>query len=148
MKRFLTLCVVTLAFLSTHAQVTVTWTATYKPGSDKEALISIHADIANGWHMYSQTPTDDGPVPTTFTFPVTTFYELSGKTTESEAHEEFDKAFGVKIRSFEHKADFSQPVKLKGAKSGDLISFKVEFMTCNDMTCLPPKTVELSVRIP
>jgi DsbC/DsbD-like thiol-disulfide interchange protein len=131
-------------FNSAKAQDPVKWTAAYKSVSATEGEIIITANIEKGWHTYSQRPTKDGPIPTSFTFTPSKDYELEGKTTESEAHEEFVKAFEAKVFIFSNKAEFKQKIKLK--KKGANIPIKIEFMCCNDMMCLPPKNVELTVK--
>ena len=122
----------------------VKWTAAYKAGSGKEGDIVITATIEKGWHTYSQRPTDAGPIPTTFTFTPSKGYSLDGKTTESDAHEEFVPAFDAKIFVFTGKAEFRQHVKLASGRPVN-IPVKIEYMSCNDMMCLPPKTVSLMV---
>jgi len=127
-----------------QAQNPVTWKTNYTR-SGEAGVITITAAIEKGWHMYSQRATDAGPVPTSFTFTPSKNYQLDGKTIESETHEEFDQAFDAKLFSFTDKAEFSQKIKLN-ANAGFNIPIKVEFMVCNDRMCLPPRTVELSVR--
>ncbi len=125
----------------------VTWTATYKAISATEGEIILQAKIEKGWHTYSQRPTEAGPIPTSFDFKaLPANYELNGKTIETDAHEEFVKAFDAKIFVFTDKAEFKQKIKLKG-KAGFNVLVKIEYMTCNDMMCLPPKTIELMVKI-
>lgn len=124
----------------------VSWKAEYKPTGDKSGEIVITGIIQPGWHTYSQRPTDAGPIPTSFTFTPMKQYRLEGKTEEADAHEEFVPAFEAKIFVFTGKAGFTQKIALTGAK-GFVIPVKVEFMSCNDMMCLPPKTVELTVKV-
>jgi Disulphide bond corrector protein DsbC len=125
----------------------VTWQATYKSISASEGEITIIAKIDKGWHTYSQRPTEAGPIPTSFDFKVLPAnYELIGKTIETDAHEEFVKAFDAKIFVFTDKAEFKQKIKIKG-KTGFNVPVKIEYMTCNDMMCLPPKIIELMVKI-
>jgi hypothetical protein len=85
-------------------------------------------------------------LPTSFAFTKSAQYELLGKTEESEAHEEFVKAFEAKIFVFTGKAEFRQKIRHQG-KGPLTVSFQVEYMCCNDMMCLPPKTVDLSVKV-
>ena len=120
------------------------WNAVYKSISDSEGEIIITAEIEKNWHTYSQRPTDAGPIPTSFKFTESKDFETEGKTEESNAHEEFVKAFDAKIFVFTTKAEFKQKIKVK--KKGANVSFKVEFMSCNDIMCLPPKTVDLTVK--
>lgn len=145
MKKLFTLCFVAFAFVKSLSQNPVNWTVSYKAGSGTEGEIIITAIIEKGWHTYSQRATIDGPVATTFNFPESKQYQLIGKMEESASHEEFDQAFGAKVASFSDKAEFRQKVKLNG-KGPVTISFKVEFMCCNNNMCLPPKTVDLSVK--
>ncbi|MBL7933418.1 MAG: hypothetical protein JNL60_16045 [Bacteroidia bacterium] len=135
------------AFLSSFSQTQdpVHWATSYKSLSATEGEITINAIIDKGWHTYSQKETEAGPISTTFTFPASTQYKLDGKTEESGAVEVFDKAFEAKIYTFTDKAVFKQKIKLNG-KPGFTVPFKVEYTCCNDNRCLPPKTIDLSVK--
>lgn len=150
MKKLITLCICLFNLATLHAQTQpnpVTWFASYKSISATEGEIVISATIEKNWHTYSQRPTDAGPVSTIITFAPSKNYELIGKTEETDAHEEFDKAFDAKIYVFTEKAGFRQKVKLN-SKPGFVIPFKVEFICCNDMMCQPPKIVNLTVKTP
>lgn len=149
MKKFFLLLSAAFSFTATSLraqQEPIRWTASYKSSGAGEGEIVIVAAIEKSWHIYSQNATADGPVPTSFTFPQGKNYELQGKPTEIGAHELFDKTFDARISSFSDKAEFRQKIKYT-RKPGFSIPFKVEFMSCNDMMCLPPKTVDLSVKI-
>ena len=134
------LSIFTLSF-SAQVQDPVHWSAQYKKISATEAEIIVTATIDAKWHTYSQKPTNDGPIPTSFTITVPKGFSLVGTPVESEAHEEFVPAFGAKISVFTGKAEFRQKLKTNG-KAGLMIPIKVEYMTCNDMMCLPPKIGE------
>lgn len=146
-SKIFTLCIALFSFLNVFSQAKdpVKWVASYKSLSATEGEITITATIEKTWHTYSQNATPDGPVPTSFDFTASKHYQLVGKTEEIGAHEEFDNAFGAKIKVFTDKAEFKQIVKLL-AKGPLTISFKVEYMSCDDKMCLPPKTVDLSVK--
>lgn len=130
--------------LNAQQQNPVKWTAIYKSINATEGEVVITANIDKGWHTYSQRATEAGPIPTTFEFIKNSNYELIGKTEESNAHEEYVKAFEAKVFVFSEKAEFKQKVKLKN--KGAAIGLKVEYMSCNDNMCLPPKTIELNVK--
>lgn len=148
MKYLLGLLLIISANLALRSQVQnpVSWQARYNSISAKEGELILTATIEKNWHMYSQRPTDAGPIPTSFTFTPSKSYELVGKTEETDAHEEFVPAFEAKIFVFKDRAEFKQKIKLNG-KSGFVINVKLEYMSCNDMMCLPPKTIELAVKI-
>ena len=133
--------------LSAQENNPVFWTATYKAISATEGEIIISAQIQPGWHTYSQRPTDAGPISTIIQFKESPLFELEGKAQENNVHEVYDKAFEAKLFVFSDKAEFRQKIKLK-SKPGFTVVFSVEYVCCNDNMCLPPKTIELSVKIP
>jgi hypothetical protein len=122
----------------------VSWQASYKATSKTEGEIIVVATIEKGWHTYSQKTVADGPIATSFTFTPSKQYSLVGKTEESKPHEEYVKAFEAKISVFTDKAEFKQKIKHTGKVA--TVAIKVEYMCCNDMMCLPPKTLDLSVK--
>ena len=116
MKKIIILLFLSFGFLNIHSQVTnpVKWMATYKSISATEGEIMVTAMTDKNYHIYSQRPTEAGPIATTFTFVASKQYELNGMNEELNAHEEFDQAFDAKLFSFYEKAEFRQKVKLKG----------------------------------
>src|SRR6478609_8481957 len=112
MKKIIALLLSALFFAGYSQQKDpVKWMASYKPLTATEGVIIINATIDEGWHTYSQRPTDAGPIPTSFQFEPSA--QLIGKTEESDAHEEFVPAFDAKIFVFSKKAEFQQKVKAK-----------------------------------
>ena len=147
MKTFFSCLLLLTSFtFSAQKQDPVTWKATYKSISQTEGEIIISAVLQNGWHTYSQRPTDAGPISTSLTFAPKNTFELLGKAEEINVHEEYDKAFEANVYMFDDKSEFRQKIKLK-SKPGFSISFKVEFICCSETTCLPPKTVDLTVNV-
>ncbi len=125
----------------------VKWEGHYKELPNNEGEIIITATIDSHWHIYSQRVSDAGPVPTSFVFSEAKAFQLIGKTEEENAKEEFDKAFDAKIFVFTGKAIFKQKIKRLNLKTFSTV-IKLEYMTCNDEKCLPPKTVDLTINIP
>ena len=125
----------------------IKWNIVYSPLPNLEGEIIITATIENKWHIYSQRPCDAGAIPTSFTITPNSKITLIGKVEETNAHEIFDKAFDAKVFTFEKEAIFTQKIK---CNSKEMINIKItlEYMTCNDMQCLPPKLVDLIVTIP
>jgi hypothetical protein len=149
MKRFFFL----LAFLNllnfgfkAQTQNPVKWAVTYKSISATEGEVLITATLEKNWHTYSQRKNEAIPIPTSFKFTPNKSYSLVGTTEETNAHEVFEKAFDAKVYVFEDKAEFKQKIKLKASKAFTL-NFSVEYLCCNEMMCLPPKTENLSVQI-
>ena len=124
----------------------VKWTFSAKDLGNCEYEVQMKAGIDKGWHLYSQKPVEDGPVPTTFNYPNSGQYSLVGKTQEPKPISKFEKVFDATLSYFEKEVTFTQKVKLNAA--GEII-FKgsVEFMVCDDGRCLPPETVDFEVKL-
>ncbi|WP_456424481.1 cytochrome c biogenesis protein CcdA [Lutibacter sp.] len=144
--------IVVLSFLilstSSFSQILnpVKWVTSVEKVSESEYDLLIQATIEEGWHLYSQNVPEDGPIPTNFTFVKTDAYELVGNTSEEEGHTVFDAVFNMNIKYFENKAVFKQRVKIL-SKSNFKITGEVEFMVCDDSSCLPPTFVDLEFPI-
>ncbi len=146
MKKLLSILfsIFALTAISQNTLKPVTWNAIYVPISSSEGEIHFMATIEKKWHIYSQRPTDVGPIPTSFSLTPSSEFELIGKVEEGEAHEEYVAAFDAKVFVFSDKAVFKQKVKLKNQKSF-AIKASLEFMTCNDIQCLPPTILSFDV---
>ena len=136
-----------LQMFSQNALKPVTWNVSYVEKSLTEGEIIFKATIEKKWHIYSQRPTDVGPIPTSFTVTPNSNFELIGKVEEENAHEEFVAAFDAKVFVFSGEAVFKQKVKRKSSKAIS-VNTSLEFMTCNDIQCLPPSTLNFTVMIP
>ncbi len=106
------------------------------------------ATIQNGWHLYSQSqPTDAIAIPTAFTINSNPLVRVDGKIKEVGKMEKFtDKKLGLSANQYSKKVVFIQEVKLKG-KGKTNFSGNVEFQTCDDKKCLPPKTVNFNIAL-
>ncbi len=149
MKRLILFLFALIPFLGSSQTLNpVKWEVKFNELPNSEGEIIITAKIDKGWHIYSQNISPDaGPIPTSFNFSPGSNFELIGKTIETNAKEIHDKAFDTKMLIFDDKAIFKQKIKLKNS-SGFNSPLKLEFMTCNDMQCLPPKTVDLQIIVP
>jgi hypothetical protein len=126
----------------------VSWTFTSKKISENVYEVQMVANIQNGWHLYSQSqPKDAIAIPTSFSFNKNPLVELDGKVKETGKLEKFtDNELGVSANQYSKLVVFSQRVKLKG-KAKTAVTGKVEFQTCDDKKCLPPKTINFTVNI-
>lgn len=144
MKKISVLIVLLVTAISVQAQIfnPVKWETSVVKINDTDFDLVATASIQNGWHLYSQTVPEDGPIPTTFTFEGNENYQKRGNTKEGVGHEVDDKVFNMRIKYFETKAEFKQRIRLNG-KAPLQIKGIVEFMVCDDTSCLPPKEVDL-----
>lgn len=134
---------------SAFAQVKnpVKWSYTAKKITATTYEVHLTATIESGWHIYSQTTPDGGPVKTSIVFTPNPLLTVDGKAKEAgKLEQHHEELFGVDVKQFSNKVDFVQTVKLKAAAKTS-VTGSVEFMVCNDKECLPPKTEKFSVAL-
>jgi thiol:disulfide interchange protein DsbD len=149
MKKITILLVMYFTAVAGYAQLNpVIWTFTATKVSDKTYEIHMTATIQNGWHLYSQDQPDDAiAIPTTFTIANNPLVEKIGEIKEIGKLEKFhDKELNLSANQYSKTVDFVQVVKLK-SKAKTSFSGSVEYQTCDDKKCLPPKTVNFKVAL-
>jgi thiol:disulfide interchange protein DsbD len=120
----------------------ISWTATVTDMKGSEADVELTAEIGEGWHLYSLSPSDAGNIPTSITAvaPLT----LVGTPKQPSPITKMDPNFGAEVEYFEESATFNVHVKA-GAQGFDGAKLKVKFQACNASTCMPPATVEVPI---
>ena len=109
--------------------------------------IHLTAKLDVGWHTYSQTTPDGGPVPTRIEFTKNPLLALQGSVKDvGKLERHHEELFGVDVKQFSNKVDFVQTVKIKG-KVKTSVNGNVEYMTCNDRECLPPSKQTFSIAL-
>ena len=109
---------------------------------EKEIVFTATAD--KGWHLYDMNLPEGGPVSTSFTFETLNGAELIGQPVPSvKPTTVYDEQFAMNLRWYPGTRSFTQKLKVT-----DPAKFKaegeVEFMACNDETCLPPDQIPFS----
>lgn len=108
--------------------------------------LSAIATIEEGWHLYSQSVPEGGPIPTSFSFEENDTYKLLRYMVEEKGNIVDDPIFEMKIKYFSNKATFKQQVRMLQPGVTE-IKAEVEFMVCDDARCLPPETIVLTFKI-
>ena len=126
----------------------ISWAFTSKKLTNGNYEIHMTASIERGWHLYSQIQPDDAiAMPTTFSITNNPLIEVVGKIKEVGNLEKFhDKELELSANQYSKSVNFVQTIKLKG-KVKTNFSGSVEFQTCDDKKCLPPKTVNFKVAL-
>ncbi len=116
----------------------ITWQFSHKTISDTKGEILIKAIIDDGWHLYSMDLPEGGPKPTNIVFDKVENATLTGSIfSNSPIVEEYDANFDMNLRWYNNEVTFVQPISYADANAV-YISGYVEYMVCNDKTCLPP----------
>jgi len=144
-KIFIGILVLTL-FYSANAQQKISWSFVALKKADNTYELRMTATPPSGWHIYSQTTPDGGPIPTEFKFTPNALITVTDKKPKEEGKlvTYFDKNFKVDVKYFEGKVDFVKSVTVKG-KIKTNVSGTVESMICNDRTCMPPTTEKFNI---
>ncbi len=109
--------------------------------------LRINAKIEDGWHLYSQNlESDEGPLPTVFSFNKSDSCIFLGKVFEGTAKEEYDQNFGMNVRFFQNRTTFTQRV-VRTTDEPFTISGQVNYMVCDDEKCLPPIDLDLRIEV-
>ena len=114
----------------------VTWTISQKSVGNGVIELGLKASIQSGWHLYSTTLPEGGPVKTSFTFiPDSSRYKVIGDivsvTTPLKEH---DQIFNMDLEFYSNEATFSQKIKVLSSIPFDLKA-TVEYQSCNNETC-------------
>jgi thiol:disulfide interchange protein DsbD len=142
----LTVLLLTLA-MTAQIYEPVKWTQKMKLTSTTTAEVIIHASIDDGWHLYGMNIPDDGPRATSIVFDK---FENAKKIGEIQAVSKlikaFDANFNMELNWYVNEASFIQKISFKDAAKVK-VTGNIEFMVCNDQSCLPPTTTPFAVEI-
>jgi thiol:disulfide interchange protein len=140
---FLTLGILFPSYGQILNPVSWSYSATQVEGDQFDLVFK--AKIDRGWAIYSQYIEDGGPIPTEFVFEEGANYKRIGKVEESDnAKRSHDPIFDMELIKFYKEATFTQRVKIKDPSKA--ISGYLEFMTCDDERCLPPKEIDFTFK--
>ena len=144
MKRYF-LFALLLSALSLSAQIydPIKWSFEHNKLSDSAGEIVLKATIDEGWHLYGTQLPEDGPIATSFVFEQLQDVALDGDLIVPDGLvRQYDPNFDMELNWYEKEAVFVQKVKYTG--DAPALSGYVNFMACNDETCLPPDEVPFS----
>ena len=149
MHKLLRHSLLTLTALLTAALAaaqSVTWKSSVEPLGGDAYRIVLEAAIPAGYHMYDMGPYEGGPTATTIVLTPGEGVQLDGPVEQlTKAHTYYDELFGMQIGTLSGKPRFAQKVHLATAKG--TVTAQLEWMICNDSSCMPPDDTELTIEI-
>lgn len=140
-KTTLLISALTMFTLFAHSQILepIKWKVEF---SETTKEITFTSEIDQGWHLYDMNLPEGGPVATTFNFEKLTGVKLQGSIIKkSKPISKKDEIFGMDLSWYENKAVFVQKLTIQDINSYS-IEGHVNFMGCNDESCLPPEDIE------
>lgn len=141
MKKFklpaLPIILLLLTSLSVAAQIQEPVKWHYQLNESGEIIFK--ATVEEGWHLYDMNLPEGGPISTSFEFEEIIGAELNGKiATSSKITSQYDEMFGMEVRWFSENPLFTQKITILD-KDKFRISGVIEYMSCNDDSCVPGK---------
>ena len=148
-KLLFSFVVLIIAGATAFAQLNpVSWAFNSKKIGDKTYEVRMTATMQPGWHLYSQVQPEDAiAIPTDIQFNKNPLRSLNGSIKEVGKMEKFkDEKLGVAANQYAKKVEFVQVVKLKANAKTNLTG-TIEYQTCDDEKCLPPKKVNFNLAV-
>ncbi|MCB9171020.1 MAG: hypothetical protein H6597_02065 [Flavobacteriales bacterium] len=147
MRTLLTSFALLLMSMYAFAANPVHWEFEAETRADGTVAVLLHAKVDEGWHIYALSlPRDDGPLPTEIHVQEDPNYVLR-EVVEPNAKEVMDNNFGMRVRYHSGEPTFTALVDRR-TDGSFTVRGTVEYMVCNDNTCLPPVAVPFEVAVP
>jgi thiol:disulfide interchange protein DsbD len=132
----------------------VKWTvvggdATRAVVSGRTVPITLQAEIAKGWHIYSLTQKTGGPIPLRLDLVGAPDVVVRGVIKAPKPERIFDENFGIETELYSGTPRFTIPVGVSGKAAAGTRKFQIgaRYQVCSDKMCLPPRTDKLDAAI-
>jgi hypothetical protein len=148
MKKIALFTIAILLSVAGFSQTPVSWNYSAKKIAAGTYEVKIVATIQSPWHIYSQKTPDGGPLPTKIVITKNPMLIPQGTAREvGKLEKKYEEAFGVDVMQFSGKVEFVQVVKTKSEKVKTNVSGTIEYMACTDEQCLPPATINFTLKL-
>lgn len=111
--------------------------------------ITVQADIAKGWHIYSLNQKPGGPIPLRIGLVGASDVTIRGLVNAPKPQRAFDKNFGIETELYSGSPRFTIPVGVSGSSATGTRKVQVaaRYQVCSDKLCLPPRTDSVGVTL-
>jgi Disulphide bond corrector protein DsbC len=146
------LCVCLSAAAQSGAPQPVQWKAFVVSATPVKAgaktTIALSGEVQQGWHVYAESQPARGPIPLRIALDENQVARIRGKIVGTSPTKRHDKSFGLETQLYLGDFTLRIPVEVERSSIGkQIIPLNVRFQACNDRTCLPPRTIHLSVPV-
>jgi hypothetical protein len=111
----------------------------------KTADVALHFRIADGLHVNSHTPREEFLIPTSFSIPDGSGVQLKETNYPTGTDMTLESDPGNKVSVY--TGEFVIQTKLIAAAGDHLVEAKLHFQACNKNSCMPPKTIPVTINI-
>jgi DsbC/DsbD-like thiol-disulfide interchange protein len=111
--------------------------------------VTVQADIARGWHIYSLTQKTGGPIPLRIAVQGAGDVSVRGIIRAPKPEKYFDKNFGMTTELYSGSPRFTIPLAVPGrtVKGARRVQVTARYQVCSDKLCLPPRTDTVRVAL-
>ena len=111
--------------------------------------VELSAAIQNGWHVYGLEQVPGGPTPLRVALEENDAVQIAGTTSGTTPIKKHDPSFELETQFYTQSFTLHIPLQVKqhSATGKQSIPVSLRFQACSDRTCLPPRTVHLSIPI-
>ncbi len=115
--------------------------------SGRTVPITLQADIARGWHIYSLTQKAGGPIPLSIQLIDPGDVVVRGVIKAPKPERIFDKNFGIETELYSGSPRFTIPVGVPGRSQSGIRKLQIgaRYQVCSATLCLPARTDKLGV---
>jgi len=117
--------------------------------SGRTVPVTVQAEIAKGWHIYSLTQKPGGPIPLRLELLGNADVVVRGIIKAPKPDRTFDKNFGIETELYSGSPRFTIPVGVPGRSSAGVRRFQIaaRYQVCSDKLCLPPRVDKLDAAV-
>ena len=131
----------------------VQWSGSAKPETSlkqgSKIAIELSGEVQGGWHVYGLSQVSGGPTPLRVTIDENEIIHSTGPVSGSPPVKKHDPSLDLETESYTGSFALHLPAQVNDhlPAGKQVISVAVRFQACSDRTCLPPRTVHVSVPI-
>lgn len=117
--------------------------------SGRTVPLTLQANIAKGWHIYSLTQKPGGPIPLRIELVGAADVLIRGIIRAPQPERAFDKNFGIETELYSGSPSFTIPIGVPGRSRTGVRKFQVaaRYQVCSETLCLPPRTDKMNVSL-
>ena len=111
--------------------------------------VRLAADIQPGWHVYSTSQPEGGPIATEISLPPGQPFTFARPIRAPKPYAILDPNFDMRVELYTEKAEFTLPIKVGAGTSAGahMLAVEVRYQSCNDTICLPPRAAKLTLAL-
>ena len=109
--------------------------------SGRSVPVTVQADIAKGWHLYSLTQKPGGPIPLRIGLLSAGDVLMRGVIKAPQPVRAFDRNFGIETETYSGSPRFTVPVGVPGRSPTGVRKFQIgaRYQVCSEKVCLPDR---------